>query len=481
MFKLLKNEFFKLIHKKSTFIFIGIIFLYVILVNVIYSYNQTEYFYNEKNDVYISELKEKRNNLNKNNEFYYSDYVDLSVQIDMQEQIDKFKENWKKNIIYSNYQQLAEIYYDSIYINPDKELELKYKEEMNKFIEFLENDNWQYFVEQKITNLNENINTLKKDRLTASENNIIEIDLNIKINEYILDLNKYRINNNVSYEKGYLNTAVEQLEMGINSYYRTNVNDLKKEEKDYYYSQKSEILKNEYILENKMDINSDKNLRSMFQYFFQEYLFFIILFVIMVTGGILSEEFNKGTIKSLLITPYSRTKILLSKFITSLLSLPIITFITFIFVFIIGGITFGFSSLNIPVVEYSYTLDKLVEMTPFSNFLLMFAANAPMIILLITLAFTLSVILPNTAFAISLSFAGFIAANIINSLAFAYNVKFLRYFVTLNWDFTQYLFGKTPHYSYINLPFSIIVCIVYFIIMLVFSIILFKHKNVKNV
>ena len=74
-----------------------------------------------------------------------------------------------------------------------------------------------------------------------------------------------------------------------------------------------------YILENKEDINNTSDLRFILTNFYSEYLFLILVFGVMIAGAIVSEEYSKGTIKSLLITPYKRSKILLSKFITVIL------------------------------------------------------------------------------------------------------------------------------------------------------------------
>ena len=50
---------------------------------------------------------------------------------------------------------------------------------------------------------------------------------------------------------------------------------------------------------------------------------FILIFSVIVAGTIVSNEFQKGTIKLLLTRPYSRNKILLSKYIVSIISILI--------------------------------------------------------------------------------------------------------------------------------------------------------------
>lgn len=81
--------------------------------------------------------------------------------------------------------------------------------------------------------------------------------------------------------------------------------------------------------------------------FFQEYMFMIIVFGVMIAGAIVSDEYNKGTIKSLLITPYKRSTILLSKFITSILLTIIFIVFAYLMQIVIGGLFLGFDSLKI--------------------------------------------------------------------------------------------------------------------------------------
>ena len=57
----------------------------------------------------------------------------------------------------------------------------------------------------------------------------------------------------------------------------------------------------------------------------------------------------------------------------------------------------------------------------------------------------------------------------------------MKYFVTLNWDFTEYLFGGMPQFKYINFNFSVIICAIYFLIMVITSFLVFKKKNIKNI
>ena len=214
--------------------------------------------------------------------------------------------------------------------------------------------------------------------------------------------------------------------------------------------------------------------------FYSEYIFLILVFGVMIAGAIVSEEYNKGTIKSLLITPYKRSSILLAKYITVIISTLCFIVIAYLMQIFIGGLFLGFGSLSHHVVEYNLATKSLEVMSLFKYVLLYTAATLPQIILLVTLAFAVSTIIGNTALAIVITFAGVIGSQIVNMFATMDKFKFLNYFVTTNWEFNYYLFGGTNPYGP-SIKHAIIVCLVYFFIMIVASFIVFKKKNIKNI
>ena len=72
-------------------------------------------------------------------------------------------------------------------------------------------------------------------------------------------------------------------------------------------------------------------------------------------------------------------------------------------------------------------------------------------------------------------------SDVINVVALEYNWDWVKYFVTPNWDLSQYLFGGTPLFKGISVEFSILICVIYFAIMIGISIEVFKRRNIKNV
>ena len=62
-----------------------------------------------------------------------------------------------------------------------------------------------------------------------------------------------------------------------------------------------------------------------------------------------------------------------------------------------------------------------------------------------------------------------------------FEIEILKYIVTLNWDWTVYLFGGTSPYKGVTFPFSVIICLIYFIVLLMLSFVVFKKRNIKNI
>ena len=203
--------------------------------------------------------------------------------------------------------------------------------------------------------------------------------------------------------------------------------------------------------------------------------------IVMVAGTIVSEEFNKGTIKLLLIKPYTRNKLLLSKLITIFIMIAFSIFAVIILELIVGGIIFGFDSLSVPILAYNFNTQTLESISIFTYLGIQVLVQLPKYILLATLAFACSTLFTNSAVAIAIPLLGYMSADIINQLVIQFKVEFMRFFVSMNWNFNEYLFGNLPRMEGMTALFSAIICILYFVAMIMPTFIVFKKKNIKNI
>lgn len=472
MSNLIKNEITKVLRKKGIYIMLIIIIAYVVLSNFLYKYfyNKTSISdeYSEEN---ISILKDEMQSLDTNLSSDLEIYVSDKTTIDTYELLKKYDKNsWQYEIIKENGTDYISQINQCKYILKNENALKTVQNQYDEFLKKLDKNNWRTFAEEELAMLKQTT----KDQT--------EIDKSDNSQDIQIEALEMRLKYNIEYGNNYKNKA-------LSNYVQNSlmVADLEKnnnktyEEKQQYQEAKAEQAKSKYAIENDKDIYSENNLRSMLLKTLSEYELFIIITIVLVSGAIVSDEFNKGTIKLLLVRPYKRSKILLAKFITVLITLLATIIVVCILQFIISGIFFGFNSLNIPVVEYNFNSEKIIEMSIFKKMLIQIAGKLPIYILLGTLAFSLSTLFNNTAVAISVTLLGYMSSDIINQFAHYFKIKWLKFFVTPNWDFTQFYFGKLPNMEGITLLFSAAICLVYFIIMLTYSFLVFKHRNIKNV
>ena len=261
----------------------------------------------------------------------------------------------------------------------------------------------------------------------------------------------------------------------------SNKNNKSYEEEKAYQLAKEDAEKSRYAIEQSKDIYNTTDAREFLLNVFSKYELFIIITIVLIAGAIVSDEFNKGTIKSLLVRPYSRTKILFAKFITVLITVLFIMVVTVILQFIIGGILLGFDSLSIPNVVYNFKTGKIMEVGILKSIICTGLGKLPIYVLLGTLAFALSTLFNNTAVAITITLLGYMASSIVNQFAYYYDMEWLKFFVTPNWDFTQFFYGNLPLIKGMSIPVSIIICLVYFVIMIIPTFVVFNKRNIKNV
>ena len=212
---------------------------------------------------------------------------------------------------------------------------------------------------------------------------------------------------------------------------------------------------------------------NIFYNFFTEYEFLLIIILLLVCGGIISEEFNKGTIKELLINPYSRIKILISKYIALIIIFISIFLIILILQIMFDGILFNFSNL-----KYTVSINFIQNINVFKYLILMFLAKTPIFIIIIEIVIIIGILTSNTALTTIISFITYLSGTIIENAYTSLNIKFLKVFPQLYWDLSKYIYDSISNIIFLK---SIFVCMSYFIILFIISLLLFTKKEIKNV
>ena len=487
MSNLIKNELTKIFKKKTIYITMLLIFLMIVFINCMNKYSNSStysaYMYSES---YIESLKDELSNLNPEKPSDVTLYISLKSELDLSNLMEKYKDSdWKLSIINDRISPyITEINTYTYGADKSEEQARKATEEMENIIAKLDENDWKYFANEDLQNANSTIEELNNQKAQTQDTEIIkglnnEIE-NAKVEKEIAE---YRLEKNIPYGVDYLNIALTRYQTSSETLisYDLDNKELDFEEQKEYNNALTTKEESRYIIETGTDINKSDSLKGSLQYFYSQYGVFIIVVIIMIAGTIVSEEFNKGTIKLLLVKPYTRNQILLSKFLTVLIISAFVIVSTILMQILVGGILFGFGSIFEPVVVYNLSANAIQEINIFAYLGIQTLTQLPIIILLATLAFAISTIFSNSALAITISLLGYMGASIINQLAIAYKLTFMKYFVTMNWDLSQYLFGGLPYMEGMNLITSIIVCVVYLLIMLIPTFIIFKKRNIKNI
>lgn len=465
-------------------IVIGVIILVIIIgFNVLNKISQNmSNSYSAYSEGYIQYLDEELSNLDPNKPSDINKYVETKSQKDLATLAKDYKEtSWQAEVIGTVISPIIEEMNNYEYIDKNNEALTTSKAQYDEMLTALKNNDWKYFANKELENINTQIEELNTLIAQDSENEDLKTQLkSLELQKEVVNL---RLDKNINYgSDNYKSIAVQNYRMYMGNYIQSsqgkNLTDEEKSEINGYL-ENANLYK--YDLYNDTEYQNTATANYTFQNSIGTYIAIIVMVVVIVAGVSISEEFNKGTVKLLLVRPYSRTKILISKLIAVFITMLVTTVAILLLQFIIGGIVYGFGTYMMNVVQFDFTTNSIITLNIFAYLGLIFICKLPIFILIGTLAFALSTLFLNSPLAVALPILGYMGSDVINMIAISYKWDWVKYFVTPNWDLSQYLFGGTPMFSGISIEFSITICAIYFVIMLAASIVSFKKRNIKNV
>ncbi len=469
MIDIVKNELYKIFHKKGIYIVLVITVLFSILTNFIYSKNFLIDFLEDDtfmNETILKDLEDEK-------QTQTDEYVSTKVSLETVKYAQNFKrDSWqyyvlKNGSIYDEniYDFLETIISHEVGLTKDEEAYEKALAEKENLLNRLENMTWQDYAQEE---KNYYEKQTKKDNEIVAQLEALELRIKYDIpyadNSFNDDLRDYR------------DARVVEL-----SYEGMDEKLLKDDQRNELKEAVKMVETTKYRLSNSIEEAPIGSNNTVFNNFYNEYFIMIIVMIVLISGSIVSDEFSKGTIKMLLVKPHSRTKILMGKFIATLLMVLFAIASCLMIQFVVGGFFFGFNSLAIPNVIYNYNTGLVKEMSVYAYFSYNTIAVLPQFILIATIGFALSTMTMSTSLSNTLTIIGIFGSDFINSLATSFDLNILKFFLTLNWDFTPYLFGGSSLYKGITLPFSIFVCLFYFVMILFLTIVVFQNRDVKNI
>ena len=248
--------------------------------------------------------------------------------------------------------------------------------------------------------------------------------------------------------------------------------------KDSYNDVIERIKLEEYAIQNNIKyniiINSENNniqlpkdARYLLIKVFNNFDILTIFIIIYLSSTIISEEYNSGTIKSLLVKPHNRTQILISKLITAIFLTMLISILIILFQYLLGGIIFGFDSYELESIKYNLISNNIETMNLTKSIIITFLQKIPMYLLLSLVSILFGIITNNIALNILIS----LGIYIISKMDFLIN-NITKYLFIFNWDLTKN--------SVINITQSIFISFISLLVIFILLIIIFKKKDITN-
>lgn len=475
--KLCQNELIKTIKKKSTKLMIILTILAIIialgftsLIKFLNKITEENIFYGMNVDETIESL---------NNELIHDTSLSEISRGQLQADIDMYKlakENnidmnnyygyWKVDLLYTIREQkyyLVNLNLQSTDYNKIDEQKIK----VNKLIEVLNNDDYYAYIDLLEQN--------EKESLDNKEITQKEYDLNIEILELT---KKYEINKTGKSEDSWKSTVLNEIEIlkrnllnGIDSSTGKVLTVEKQQE------QQDAVTLDLYRLENNIPTtDSMTDYRTVYDYMAISFsAMFLSIMMIMITGSAISSEISKGTIKFWVITPNKRWKILLSKILSAIFILLVMTLLISVLSDIIGTIVYRDNAPQ----DYLYVKNGVVHSINHNIYTILYnLVNDIDILIFMLFALMLSTVTRSTATSVGISIATYIGSGTVMSLINAFvKMDFIKFIPFNNLGLVDKIFPNSVSYmtmeyastmlNNVTVIFSIAVLAVCAILMLV--------------
>ena len=479
MTSLIKNELIKIFHKKGLYFLSLLVILFAVLSTVITRYEDR--------------IEEKINNMMDN--ALCTDEVDLnSPDIDLISNIElkvncdiaekKVKYDYNSEEYYYLTHDLTDLLneaYSSKYIEHDDEAYNTLMTQYNQSIENLDKKDWFAMIKDKKTQKEQELELLKKD--SSSNSNDIK---QLKDEIYVLN---YRLDHRIAYTNNNESKLLDDFIDAANIYYSYDLDESsikeysqlanKRDAERGYYTVK-------YRIDNELHGIYERSIANDVFFTFSSINFMILFAILIIIGGIVAEEFNKGTIKQLLVKPFSRYKILLSKMLAGLIAVAAF-YVFYVIVNILQGIaSYGnIKTLFDPILMYNFNSGKVMELNLLQGLGLNIILQLPRFLIMYIFIFMIGVITTNTAATIVFGFGFYVVWDLAIELL-SIPAKVASWIFYYCWDFKQYITGELPMYGSFELMKnssllkSSIVCLITFVILTIVAFVVFKKKDIKN-
>ncbi|MCL1695622.1 MULTISPECIES: ABC transporter permease subunit [unclassified Lysinibacillus] len=240
-----------------------------------------------------------------------------------------------------------------------------------------------------------------------------------------------------------------------------------------YVSNKEKIILNEYRIENNIKPDQEQNVWTFIKSI-QPLLSFLGILTVMIASSIVSEEFDKGTVKIWLTRPISKNAFLFSKYMAVVMSNFLAVFFLLLIAFLVGIVFFGFdgpkelliiNNNNVDQVEYWYYMLRYYLFTAID------------LSIFCTLAYTLSALIRNTYISLGLTLFAYFTGNIATRII-GMKFSWAKFILFANTDFNVYVDG-TEVIAGMTPLFSAIIVLLYIFLFLSITFLVFNRRDLS--
>jgi len=202
--------------------------------------------------------------------------------------------------------------------------------------------------------------------------------------------------------------------------------------------------------------------------------FLVTIYSVVVAAETVAGEFSTGTIKLLMIRPWSRSKILLSKYVSVVLFSLLFLLILFVWNYLTTWLMFGGDP------TYRVGADNR---SPLSYYMLQSVYKYISLLMVVTLSFLISTVFRSGSFAIGLAMFMLFAGQGISSLFMMLGQKWAKYLLFLHMDVSRYLdesvirIGELGEFT---LSFSLTVLAVYYVVFIALTWYIFNKRDIAT-
>lgn len=207
------------------------------------------------------------------------------------------------------------------------------------------------------------------------------------------------------------------------------------------------------------------------------------MLVIVIASDIVSSEISGGTIKMLLTRGVARGKVLASKLIALLLLVAMLIGAVAVASYSVSGIFFGYQGWGLPVLmgfhatATGYVNVGHVYTIPQWKYLCMtFGFGYFVCCCIACLAFMVSTLVRSTASSMGIMMAALISGTLLSTLANSWTEA--KYLPVVNLQLSGYLNGSPPPVAGMTFPFSLEVLVVWSVLAIIVSFVVFVKRDV---